>query len=111
MGTHTHSAMKRNLADAQSTNELAIVVAGKRRQVAAMKLAIIQDQEVNAGWVRANSRSTLLRVHATGLGVALTQTLKHLLGGNNSSGGWASLDFSLRYADTTLPVTMLRRNQ
>jgi len=82
----------------------------KRRHAHSAKLEIIQDDIVNAGWVRANLRSTTLKMTATGLGLDTVARLRDLASGQNA-GGFMEVTFTLKYADTMEPCEMLKRNQ
>merc|ERR1712188_225796 len=77
----------------------------KRRHAHSAKLEIIQDDIVNAGWVRANLRSTTLKMTATGLGLDTVARLRDLASGQNA-GGFMEVTFTLKYADTMEPCEM-----
>merc|ERR1711959_232847 len=99
------SAMKR-------TSSASSAPPRKRRHAHSAKLEIVQDGVVNAGWVRANLRSTTLRMTATGLGLDTIARLRDLASSSKpNAGGFLELTFTLRYADTMEPCQMLKRNQ
>lgn len=83
----------------------------KKRHAHSAKLEIVQDGVVNAGWVRANLRSTTLKMTATGLGLDTVARLRDLASSNQNAGGFLEITFALKYADTMEPCQMLQRNQ
>merc|ERR1711881_88718 len=88
-----------------------IVGKRKREQPPSLVLTICQDKQVDAGWLRSNLRSTTLTVKTVGLSSEASHKLQSLLAGGGATNEWASLEYTLHYADTQLPIEMLQRNR